>query len=184
MIKRFLDALAKMHRPHVLELGTRAWFPHQTSHHRREILEANPQAQYLGTDLLAGDCVDYPCDAHELSKHFGRHFDAFLCTSTLEHCRRPWIVSAELAQVVREGGIGFVETHQSFPVHGYPSDFFRFTREAMAELFAPDVGWEMIESGYEHPCRVVPMSNVFAHARDWNFDAPAFLNVWSFVRRI
>lgn len=181
----FLNRLATLKSPRVIEIGTRGWNGMTPKHMQKAVLEANEGAKWLGVDLLEGDGVDVVCDAHELSKKFQPgEFDAFVCNSTLEHVRRPWVVAAEIAKVVKPGGIGLLQTHQSFPIHGYPNDYFRFSKEAIAELFGSDNGWRIVQAEYQCPCRVIPTSNVFVHACNWNFEAEAFLNVEAVVERM
>ena len=176
----FFAVLAQLQPARVLELGTRGWDGKPPKHNRERVKEACPQAQWIGVDVQDGDGVDVVCDAHYLSRRFPPcHFDAFVACSTFEHLRRPWLVAQELAAIVRVGGIGFVETHQSFPLHGYPHDYFRFSREALAELFAPDVGWWLLGSWYQYRCQVVPDDVI----PDWNKEAFGFLNVAAVVRR-
>jgi SAM-dependent methyltransferase len=156
----------------VLEIGTKGWDGKPPIHHRSRVVSKG--ATWTGVDIEPGDGVDVVADAHELSKHFPpNHFDAALLCSTLEHLRRPWVAIEELSKVVRRGGIVFCSTHQSFPVHGYPSVYFRFTIEGLKEVFS---GWN-VTAQYEFPCKVIPLSNIFTHARDWNFTAEAWLNV-------
>ena len=88
---------------------------------------------------------------------------------------RPWAATPELARVLRPGGVIYVETHQTFPIHGYPSDYWRFTREAL-ELLALDAGLEVIGTAYKYPATIVPASDI-NFERGWNASAPAFLNV-------
>lgn len=138
-----------------------------------------------GLDIQEGEGVDVIGDAHEASRLFKpQQFDAIYTVSTLEHLRRPWVVAKELAATTRPGGWLYCQTHQSFPVHGYPNDYFRFSTDALREIFAPDTGWRMLQCEYEFPCKVLPVSNAFVHAKDWNFEAPAWLNVHCIAERL
>lgn len=180
---RWFDAMALMRSPSVLEIGTRGWDGHPPRHHRAELVARNPSASWVGVDCLGGPGVDVVADIHSLSGVFQPgQFDAAIMASVLEHVRRPWVAAKELAAVIRPGGILLVQTHQTFPVHGYPSDYWRFTREALAEVFALDHGWRVIESEYTYPAKVVPLSNE-VHATNWNFLADAWLNVEAMCER-
>jgi ubiquinone/menaquinone biosynthesis C-methylase UbiE len=182
---KFLSQLAVLKPHRVLEIGTRRWKPDHATTRRLHVQEILPDCTYVGLDIQDGDDVDVVCDAHTLSTRFpANHFGGFICRSTLEHLRRPWVVARELAAVVQPGGIGYVETHQTFPLHNYPADYFRFSTGALEELFSQDVGWTVERSSYHNPCRIMPTTNAFAHANDWSFEAEAWLNVVCVVRRL
>ena len=174
--------LSRQTSPRVLELGTRAWNGNMPIHYRETILKHCPSAKWTGVDMLAGDGVDVVADAHELSKSFPPNsFDTIYCEATLEHFRRPWIAAAEMAKVIRPGGLAWIESHQTFPIHGYPSDYFRFSDEAMKELFAADVGWNVIGTEYYRPAQILPLAPVDGN---WSYQAPAYLNVGALVERL
>lgn len=177
------DRLAALTRPRVLEIGTKGWDGSPPRHHQEMILGINPQAVWDGLDTEAGDGVSIVGDAHQLSSII-QDLDAIFCASALEHFRRPWVAAREMALAMKPGGILFIQTHQSFPVHGYPNDYFRFTVDALRELFAEDVGWRMLQAEYLYPCSIVPHTNTFAHALNWNFEAEAWLNTECIAERI
>jgi hypothetical protein len=66
----------------------------------------------------------------------------------------------------------FVCTHQTFPLHGYPHDYFRFSAEALAGIF-DDAGFEILDGGYTYPASIIPPAEVTR----WNPGAAAYLNV-------
>lgn len=180
--QRFWNWLEKQREPTVIEIGTKAWDGKPPIHHKNQVLETCQTATWHGVDCEAGDGVDIVADAHRLSDVIQMGLaDAIYCEATLEHLARPWIAAAEMAKITRIGGCAWIETHQSFPIHGYPNDYFRFTAEGLGELFSKDVGWEVVASEYFSPCQVVPKVNLPGM---WNFEAPAYLNVGVFVRRI
>jgi hypothetical protein len=55
----------------------------------------------------------------------------------------------EIAAALKPGGKVYVQTPFAFEIHGYPQDFFRFTREALHLLFE-DAGLHEIETSYRH----------------------------------
>lgn len=182
--EKFDSMLSKLDSPRVIELGTKGWGGLPPKHNRERILAANRNAVWFGSDIEKGESVDIVADAHQLSLHVSLgSFDAFVSCFSFEHFRRPWVVAAELAKIVRRGGVGFVATHQSFPLHYYPGDYFRFSAGAIAEIFAEDVGWKVIESGYSCKAAVIPLGNEVV-AMGWNFEAEAWLNVAAIVERI
>jgi SAM-dependent methyltransferase len=74
-------------------------------------------------------------DLHVLPQDWARRFDALVAVAVFEHLERPWIAAKEVARVLKPAGWCYISTHQTFPLHGYPSDFFRFSKEALALIF-------------------------------------------------
>jgi hypothetical protein len=135
----------------VLELGTLRSIPDRATIRP----DLAPQAEWLGSDFQAGADVDIVADAHSLTAVTGREaFDAIMACSVFEHLARPWIAAKEIADALKPGGRVFVQTHFAFPIHGYPSDYFRFTREALALLFA-DAGLTSIETSYAFAAKIM-----------------------------
>lgn len=181
-VNQWFEAVAVMTAPRILECGTGAWDGREARHHKAEILAANPSALWIGTDAKAGDGVDIVADLHEIAAAVSDPFDAVFCASVLEHVQRPWIVAEQLALITRPGGLLFVQTHQAFPLHGYPEDYWRFTKESLALLFGTG-GWRLLVSEYTCPARVIPIGNQ-ASAMGWNFEAEAWLNVDCLSERV
>ena len=142
----FLARLRAMPSGSVLEVGSRA----RSGITRRSAI---PQAlKYVGLDIVEGENVDVVCDAHEMTKVFQPDtFDAVLSLSTFEHLAMPWKVALELNKVMKEGAIGFLHTHQSFPLHEEPWDFFRISHFAWRSLFNKRTGFEIIDVGAAEP---------------------------------
>ena len=169
----FFLYLASLQRPKVLELGTKRSIPDRGTSHKEEILRFNPTAVHVGADVEPGLDVDVVVDAHRLTENFPRAtFDAFIAASVFEHLRWPWLAALELNRVLKVGGIGFVQSHQSFPIHAYPADYWRFSTEAWGALFCPDMCWRVVSANYDFPCRVVPLVEVAV----WNETSPSYLN--------
>jgi SAM-dependent methyltransferase len=98
----------------ILELGTKR-IDGKPSTIRREL--AHPSSIYIGTDFAEGEDVDVVSDAHSLSTTFEPWtFDLVLALSVYEHLARPWLVTVEIAKILKQGGWLFVQTHQSFPL--------------------------------------------------------------------
>lgn len=153
VLDRFFARVAAMKAPRVLELGTArvdaaiatrrdAWVPHA--------------AEYLGSDLRPGPDVDLVADVHRLSSVAGEErFDVVISCSTFEHYKYPHLAAHEILKVLKVGGVLFVHTHQSFPLHAHPHDYFRFSREALASCFGTKMGFCVIATDYEYPARIV-----------------------------
>lgn len=176
--RRLLDAMALARDPmslmraplRVIELGTRRWIPDFATHHAAW---APHGVEWVKSDMEPGLDVDLVADAHELTETIeASSFDAYVAVSVFEHLRRPWLAADSAWDVLRPGGLAFVCTHQTFPLHGYPFDYFRFSAEALAGIF-DDAGFEILAGGYTYPATITPPPEV----ERWNPGADAFLNV-------
>jgi SAM-dependent methyltransferase len=149
----FMGWLSKAKGARVLEIGTRRTEGGASTTRRHW---AHATAEYVTSDFMAGLDVDVVADAEKLCATFGTEaFDAVIGCSVFEHIRRPWLASAEIGKVLRPGGKVFVQTHFAFPIHAYPYDYWRFTREALATLFGPEAGFSDCTTYYEFPAAIV-----------------------------
>lgn len=187
---QLIAELAGMERPSIIEVGTLRAEPDRPTHHTVWA----PHGTWTRVDAWAGTDVDVVDDAHTLATFRLEHrsttgivnswpdarFDAYVACSVWEHLRRPWVAMEAAAGVVKPGGLVYVQTHQTFPLHGYPSDYFRFSREALAGIME-DAGLEVLHTGYLYPCTIVPPAEVTR----WNTapDVEAWLNVEALARR-
>lgn len=175
-LQTFIDEMAKLSAPVILELGTKrvdgnpctmrkAWVPHAGEH--------------IGLDFQEGLDVDVVGDIHELSKVVGENrFDGIISCSTFEHIQYPWVAAVEICRVLKPGGLFFVQTHQSFPLHAFPSDYWRFTEEGLKTLFAEQIGFEVLGTLSEFPCDII--SPEVPDAKNY----PSFLNVVAVARKV
>jgi hypothetical protein len=87
--------------------------------------------EFVGTDLREGPGVDRIEDLRGLS--FGdEEVGTALCLDTLEHCADPLAAGRELRRVVsRTHGTVLISSVMLMPIHGYPSDYWRFTPEGL-----------------------------------------------------
>lgn len=165
----FVTRLQAMERPCVLELGTHRWQGDLPTHH----LEWAPHCEsYVMSDVADGPDVDIVADAHDLAPFRDESFAAVIAVSVWEHLARPWVAARAAARVLAPGGLLYVATHMCFPLHGYPSDYTRWSTAGLAALFE-DAGLDTLAEGYGYPCQVIPPPEVTR----WNPEAPAFLNV-------
>jgi hypothetical protein len=111
---------------------------------------------YTGFDILPGENVDVVGDAHHLSKLLpnGR-FRAVWALSVLEHILMPWKLVVELNKVMELGGVGYFHTHQTWPLHDRPWDFWRFSSDAWTGLLNSRNGFEIIDAQMGEPAFVV-----------------------------
>ena len=169
-VREFLPRARALDRPRVLELGTRRSDPERKTMHDDLLLNAG---EFLGTDLEPGIDVDIVADAHVLSQVVGEEsFDVILSFSTFEHIKYPHIAAHEIMKTLRVGGLLFIQTHQTFPLHNYPCDYFRFSTDALASLFPPGMGFEVIGTEYQFPAEI--------HSQESGIHLEAWLNVHLF----
>jgi hypothetical protein len=145
---RFFDAIRSHPKPRVLELGSRA----------RSGISRRGQfgnADYFGVDILPGENVDAVADAHALSQHDFGKFDFVFSVSVFEHLLMPWKVAVELSRVMNDGGLVFLQTHQAWPEHDAPWDYWRFSTNAWHAIFNKYTGFEIVGASYREPCYYV-----------------------------
>ena len=147
---RFQALLAGQPRGRLLEVGSRA----RSGNVRRGL--APPGWGYSGFDIMAGPNVDVVGDAHALSRHYPAGcFDAVMAYSVLEHLLMPWKFVIELNRVLKPGAVGLFTTHQCWPLHDEPWDFWRFSDRAWTALLNPATGFEIIEARMGEPAFIV-----------------------------
>src|SRR5215468_10643995 len=102
----------------------------------RPHVEAFGPASYTGTDMRAGPRVDVVCPAEELPTRFRpASADVLLSTEMLEHAASWRAAMNGMITVLAPGGVLVLTTRgPGFPVHGYPSDFWRFTVPVMRQI--------------------------------------------------
>jgi SAM-dependent methyltransferase len=130
----------------ILDVGAGAK-PGGQSYH--DLFES-PAYEYTGLDLEAGSNVDFvPTDPFSWAELPSNSFDVVLSGQTFEHNPYFWITTAEIARVLRPGGMVAVIAPSKGPVHRYPLDCWRFYPDSWASLCAY-VGLELLE-GFTEP---------------------------------
>ena len=90
--------------------------------------------EFIGTDFRSGPGVDRIEDLRQLTFADGEVGTA-LCLDTLEHCADPIAAARELRRVVSsDGGVCVLSSVMLIGIHGYPSDYWRFTPEGVRLL--------------------------------------------------
>lgn len=89
---------------------------------------------YIGIDMVPGVEVDIVARADNLPFDDER-FDVVICTEMLEHDPYFWKSIQEMWRVLRWDGLLLLTTRGiGFPLHEYPSDYWRFTNAAILHL--------------------------------------------------
>jgi hypothetical protein len=96
--------------------------------------------QYVGIDMEEGDgvdiCLDFTLDFLTIDKLLnGKRFKTVFCFSVLEHCANPFLMCQNIEKILAPGGFVFIGAPFSWRIHGYPSDYWRFTPNAIKLLF-------------------------------------------------
>jgi SAM-dependent methyltransferase len=140
--KFFERYIANSKRTKILEIGSRA----RSGVNNRDTY-IKKEVDFVGVDVLDGECVDIVCDAHELSsKVNNNYFDCVYSLNVFEHILMPWKVVLEINKVLKTDGIVMIFTHHAFPLHDLPWDYWRFSDNAWHGLFNKQTGFEVIET--------------------------------------
>jgi len=103
-------------------------------------------------------------DAHNLSNIFEPNsIDNIFSVSVFEHLINPLRVVYEMNRVLKIGGYCQINTHQTWPVHDSPWDFFRFSKYAWYGLFNITTGFEVVDSTQGEPCFTAPILTAADH---------------------
>jgi len=133
---------AKFRKPRegrTLIVGSRVY---PTREDRRKAYESA-----VGVDMQEGDGVDFVADLENWTetRRYLRpgSFAHIECRSVLEHSRRPWLMAATIERLLMQGGTLDVSAPFVWRVHARPNDYFRYTTEAIRELF-PGIEWRVL----------------------------------------
>ena len=178
LMEQFSAMIAAEHPGgHLLEVGSRA----RSGNIRRNLI---PEGwQYTGLDVLPGPNVDIVGDVHEISGQFAAgSFHAVMAFSVLEHLLMPWKAIIELNAVLAPGAIGLFTTHQCWPLHEVPWDFWRFSDRAWDGLLNKATGFEIIRTVMSEPAFLVAER---CHAvTNFGFENGGFLSSSVIFRKI
>ena len=116
-----------------------------------------PECRYLGNDIHPGPGIDVVGDAHSLTASVAPgSLDGVFSVAVLEHLAAPWLAAAEINRALKMGGETVHVTHQTWPLHETPNDFFRMSDQALRSLFGAATGFEVVECGMAYPVAIVP----------------------------
>lgn len=138
----------------LVEIGSRA----RSGSTIRDQLGSN--VQYIGVDVTDGPNVDIVADAHNISQFIHSPVDYVCSISTFEHFIMPWKVALEINKILVPGGKIFSHSHQTWPEHDVPYDFFRFSDQAWSGLFNAHTGFQVNDVKSGHSVAVLANYNV------------------------
>ncbi len=114
----------------ILEIGSYQVTGQEAVANLRDLL---PGKNYIGVDMRPGPGVDQVANVEALPWP-DASVGSVIALSTFEHVRHFWKGFAEVQRVLRSDGVFFVACPFYFHVHGYPSDYWRFTPQALEVL--------------------------------------------------
>ncbi len=106
-------------------------------HEQQSIRSLFAGRPYVGCDMREGPGVDRVLDLESLDLEDDSVGTA-IALDTVEHVQHVWKAADELHRVLVPGGILLITSVMYFPIHGYPSDYWRFTPagfETLSERF-------------------------------------------------
>jgi len=103
-----------------------------------------PNADYKRADFLQkeGDNLDYVLDKNSRVNEKDEAFDFILSTQVLEHVDNPLGYIKECYRLLKKGGQIYIATHGSYPDHGCPYDYYRWTSDGLARTLRA-IGFEI-----------------------------------------
>jgi len=126
----------------ILEIGS---FQVAGQEHIAELRSLFTGKDYLGVDTRTGPGVDCVANVEALPQKTAS-LGTVIALNTFEHVPHFWKGFAEVQRVLRPDGVFLVSCPFYFHIHSYPSDFWRFTPEALKLLLAefPNkiIGWQ------------------------------------------
>jgi len=130
-IKRWLAAQAgDLHGP-VLEVGAKHdgnwWCDNR---------DLRPDLAWFGIDVQPGQGVDLVANAQSMPGIGSGTYGSAICSEVLEHTWSPSKMLGEIRRVCRPGSVVLITTLFAFPFHGFPDDYWRFSRTCLARLMS------------------------------------------------
>jgi SAM-dependent methyltransferase len=169
-----------IYTPEILELGVKRSKPQRSTHHKAYFTDIDT-SKYVLSDFDEGLDVEVTADIHKLDEVFREEqFDYIISYSVHEHLKYPDLAALKMLKCLKVGGIILIQTHQTYPLHGYPFDFYRFSREALEAEFNPKINCKVITSYYDSPAVIIPHENISG----WNDVAETYLGVGILVKKL
>jgi hypothetical protein len=138
-IREYIERHADKLGEDVLEVGSRMTIPNAWWIINRDLA----QGKWLGIDMQEGPGVDQVVDIHSPPAEWSGRFSGVLCSEVLEHVARPWLALPKLREIMQPGGWMVVTTLTSFPIHGFPDDYYRYTPSGL-KLLLEDAGFKNV----------------------------------------
>ena len=116
----------------------------------RQYIQSLKPLEYIGIDIVDGPGVDVICNVDYSVEMFGEEsFDLIIVNEVLEHVRDWRQAVSNIKRICRRGGKVLITTRsRGFPIHNFPSDYWRYEKEDFSNIFS-DLEIEMLESDRE-----------------------------------
>jgi len=129
----FIKQNSKIVKSAILEIGSKNYGS------TPDFRSVFPDYKYVGIDIEKGKGVDVVLDLTDdfdkvSQKLGGRKFSTVICFSVLEHCKNPFKMCDNISTLLTKNGILFISVPFSWGIHGYPSDYWRFTPDGIRVL--------------------------------------------------
>lgn len=138
-IRGYIEKHADKLGDDVLEIGSRMTNANAWWIVNRDLAKG----KWIGTDMQAGPGVDVVADMHEPPAEWTGRFSGVLCSEVLEHVQRPWVALPKIRRLLKPDGWIVVTTLTSFPIHGFPDDYYRYTPSGLKFLLE-DAGFRNV----------------------------------------
>lgn len=140
-IRAYLERHRSKFGNDVLEIGSRMTNPECWWIVNRDLATGS----WIGCDMQKGHGVDVVADIHNPPAEWHGRFTGILCSEVLEHVARPWVALPKIRSLLQPGGWIVVTTLTTFPVHGFPDDYYRYTTSGL-KLLLEDAGFRNVKT--------------------------------------
>ena len=105
-----------------------------------------PHTEFRSMDIADKGSPDQVGDVQNMQ--FGdNEFDTVICTQVLEHVRNPQAAVDEVRRILKSGGVCVLSAPFIYPYHADPNDYYRFSEEALDDIFEEYSEVEIIPHG-------------------------------------
>jgi SAM-dependent methyltransferase len=136
--------------------------------------------QMINVDFVRFPQIDVVADLNEHLPIRTESVDGVLSVSVFEHVPNAAQLAAEVARILKPGGIFYLATPFQYPYHGAPHDFTRWTLAGLGNLLGPQ--FEVVASGSRGgPAGVVILALAHAAAQVASFGSPLCYSVVNYA---
>ncbi|OQB19193.1 MAG: hypothetical protein BWY14_00550 [Parcubacteria group bacterium ADurb.Bin192] len=93
-----------------------------------------PATKYLRLDIDPKSNPDICGDIHAIPME-DNYFDTVIASEVLEHVQEPRKAVSEMHRILKPGGVCILSTRFIMPYHPDPQDYYRFSWDALRDLF-------------------------------------------------